>query len=247
MDDLYVSNMIVRYTDIDRSGCLGILEIPMIVQDTLTEYFGNLGSDNRILREQDQAGWVITKTRIQFGTLPFWQTKLQIQAYCVRRDAVRVVVEVRAADEEGNTAFTGVVENCAIDLQTRKIRRVSSVSYPLDAMIRESSVGATFEKHPPVFAETDWVAETQVHWFDIDFTRHTNNTRYINYMLYTLDADFLNRIRFTGMEFHYVQESREGEHLAISRNAGDGVLNFLIRRGDDDILWARMNYEDVSA
>ncbi len=245
MKDTYTGERRIGYTEVDRSGRLGVLQIPMIMQDVLTAYFGQLGASNDILRRDDHAAWVLSKSRIRVGKLPFWDTTMRLEAYCVRRDAVRVNAEVKATDEKGNLAFVGTLENCAMDLDSRKLRRIDSVSFPQKIALRESEMADGLKKLRAAFSETDRIGEITVNWYDIDFTEHTNNTRYVEYLLRTLSADFLNGIRFTEIALNYLNESREGDILSIYRTMQDGVLEFLIKKGDLDVMRARMNYAET--
>ncbi len=245
MKDSYTGEQMIRYTEVDRSGRLGIPQIPMIMQDVLTAYFGQLGASNDILRQADHAAWVLSKTRIHIGRLPFWNTKLTLDAYCVRRDAVRVVVEIRATDGEGDLAFVGALENCAMDLDSRKLRRIDSVSFPSEITLREGEITEGFQKLRTPFSETDRIGEVTVNWFDIDFTEHTNNTRYVEYLLRTLPSDFLNTTRFTEIELQYLSESREGDTLSIYRMIQDGVLEFLIKKEKIEVMRARVSYKSL--
>ncbi len=242
MKDIYTRERMIHYSEIDRTGRLDFFKVPMFVQDMQTEFFGSMGTSNDILKENDNAGWVLTKARMDIDSFPYWQSRLTLSMYCVKVDAVRVVVEVKAVDEAGNPVFTGMVENCAIDLTERKIRRVSSVTFPQDVTVYKSSMTSKFERLNRPFTQEDQVDEQKVHWSDIDFTNHTNNISYVRYMQHTLDPDFSAGRIPAGMELHYIKESRLGDDLGIFRAKEDNTLDFLIKKENTEIVRARIRY-----
>ncbi|MCD8293646.1 MAG: thioesterase [Clostridia bacterium] len=242
MEDVYAREMVVRYTDIDRYGRLAVMEVPMITQDMLTEYYGTLGADNGTMKGKCNAAWVITKMKLRFGKLPVWMGRMTVSACMIKKDGIRMVVEIKATDEDGNMVFTGDFENCAIDLSARRIRRISTTCIQENVRLYEGD--ASFDKIPGEFADTDLVSELAVNWYDIDFTRHTNNTRYIDYLLRTMDPAYLTAKRITGLDVNFMKESREGDLLAIYRRTDGDTASFQIRKDGAEILRARVCFTD---
>ncbi len=237
--------MTVRYTDIDRYGRLAVMEVPMITQDMLTEYYGTLGADNGTMKEKSNAAWVITKMKLRFGQLPLWMGRITVSAYTIRKDGIRMVVEVKATDEEGNMVFAGDFESCAIDLTSRRIRRISTTCIHETVAVYDGD--PSFDRLLSDFADGDFVQQVAVNWYDIDFTRHTNNTRYIDYMLRTIDPAYLTAKRITGLDVNFIKESREGDALAIYRRQEGDEASFQIRKEGTEILRARFVFADEDA
>ncbi|MCD8306698.1 MAG: thioesterase [Clostridia bacterium] len=242
MEDMYEREMVVRYTDIDRYGRLAVMEVPMITQDMLTEYYGTLGADNGTMKEKSNAAWVITKMKIAFGKLPVWMGRMTVSAYTIRKDGIRMVIEIKATDEDGNMVFTGDFETCAIDLTARRIRRINTTCLQENVHIYDGN--PSFDKLPQDFEDTDFVTRTAVNWYDIDFTRHTNNTRYIDYMLRTLDPAYLTAKRISSLDVNFIKESREGDTLSIYRIQEGDTASFQIRKDGTEMLRARFCFTD---
>ncbi len=242
MKDVYTKDMVIQYSDIDMTGCLNIFRIPMISQDLATEYFRTIGTSNDILRENDDAAWIFTKYRIHAGKMPFWQEKLLLKIYFTKIDSVRIYLEIDALYEDGNPAFTGIFEGCAIDLDSRTIRRISTVTFPENVAVYDGLVPTKFEKIKTDFNGAEISDEIKIHWSDIDFTGHTNNACYVNYLLRTIDSGFLLKNRITDIRLQYIKETRQDDRLQIFRRNGQDCLEFLIRKDDDEILKAVFSY-----
>ncbi|MCD8285667.1 MAG: thioesterase [Clostridia bacterium] len=245
MEDVYTREIVVRYTDIDRYGRLAVTEVPNITQDMLTEYFGTLGADNGTMKVKCNAAWVITKMKISFGNLPLWMGRITASAYTIKKDGIRMVIELKATGEDGSMAFVVDVECCAIDLSARRIRRINTTCLQENVVLYDGD--PSYDKLPGDFLDADLVEELAVNWYDIDFTRHTNNTRYIGYLLQSMDPAYLSAKRITALDVNFIKESHEGEKLAVYRQTEGDVACFQIRKEGAEILRARVQFTDEDA
>ena len=138
MENEYKRKFLVSYTDADRNVNLSLLSALTIIQDMMTEYFGVLKSDNIILKNENNAIWVLTKTKVHFNKYPTWRDIIEGIAYTTEVKPIRVEMEVDFKNEDNETLFYAKQESCAIDLTTRKIRKISTVNYPTDIRTKES-------------------------------------------------------------------------------------------------------------
>lgn len=129
-------------------------------------------------------------------------------------------------------------------METRKIRKVETVNYPLDMETEENVIQEPYSKLNETFLEDDFVYEQKVFVADIDYSRHTNNVIYVKYIVNSLSCEFFDKNQITDFEIHYINESREGEILKIYKKEKESSIEFLIREGEKEIIRASLSYKN---
>lgn len=243
MEKIYKRKFFIGYTNADRKVNLGLLNAISLVQDMITEYFGYIKSDNVILKHENNAIWVLTKTKIHFNKYPSWRDIVEGTAFTTEVKTVRVGTEVDFKNEDNEILFYAKQESCVIDLENRKIRKISTINYPVDIQVQEGYEKGMYLKLKEEFTEKDKVYKQIVYSSDIDFSYHTNNVVYVRYILNSLSCDFLDSHQITDLEIHYINESKEGQELEIYKKIKEHEINFLIKEGEREIVRANLKYK----
>ena len=243
MENKYKRKFFIGYTNCDRKISLSLLDSFYLIQDMMTEYFGFLKSDNIILKRENNAIWVLTKTKVHFNNLPVWRDVVEGTVFTTNIKPIRVGTETQFKDKDNNILFYANQETCAIDLDDRKIKKISTVNYPKDLEIIEGINKEKYLKLNDEFTIDDKVSEQIVHSTDIDFSHHTNNVSYIRFILNSLSSEFLDNCKVTDFEIHYINETKEGQKLEIYRKLKDTDVDFLIKENDIEIVRANLKYK----
>ena len=109
--------------------------------------------------------------------------------------------------------FIAKYEFCPIDLETRKVRKISTVNYPEDMDVRDPIFNEEYPKLTQEFNEESKVYSQKISLSDIDFSCHTNNTVYIRYLMDCFSSDFMENHIITDFEIQKVQDSFDILHL----------------------------------
>ena len=213
----YTKEYNTSYSYIDRTGKLGLVELMNINQDMITEFCGSIGSDNLILREKNNAAWIYTRTKVKINSLPVWNTKTKAVAFFSALSPIRAEIEVDLLGEGGEILFAAKTEMCVIDFVNRKVVKIDTVEFPKDVECLPSNITEPFTKPKTVFEPGDLRYSQIVYPCDTDFTEHTNNVRYVKYIMNTLDASFFSEKMVRDFEIHFTKESRAGDVLDIYR------------------------------
>ena len=243
MENKYKRKFFIGYTNCDRKISLSLLDSFYLIQDMMTEYFGFLKSDNIILKRENNAIWVLTKTKVHFNNLPVWRDVVEGTVFTTNIKPIRVGTETQFKDKDNNILFYANQETCAIDLDDRKIKKISTVNYPKDLEILEGINKEKYLKLNDEFTIDDKVSEQIVHSTDIDFSHHTTNVSYIRFILNSLSSEFLDNCKVTDFEIHYINETKEGQKLEIYRKLKDTDVDFLIKENDREIVRANLKYK----
>lgn len=238
----YEKEFTLSYTGLDCNAELNTLYAIELAQNLMTEYFGNFKSDNLRLKKQDNALWVLAKTKLKFFNKASWLDKLYAKGYTVKNTALRTYIESTFYNQDNKLVFVALQENAVIDLATRKARKIDTVSYPKDMEYEKSAKELTFEKMSDIFSENDFVYNQKTYYTDIDFSKHTNNVVYIRHILNTLSSKFFTEHRIEDFEIHYLHETIEGDLLSVYKKETDNEAKFLIKSGDNEVVRAKLTF-----
>lgn len=241
----YTKSFNTSYSTIDRSGKLGLVELMNLNQDMITEFFGSVGSDNKILRQNDNAAWIYTRTKVALKEMPFWNTKTHAKTFVSGKSPIRLEVETDLFDENEKLIFAAKTEMCAIDFVERKIRKIDTLTFPQDLEVSESMITEPFGRLKTEFEASDFVYGQKVFASDTDFTCHTNNARYVKYLMNTFDFRFYEEKSITDFEILFAKESTEGDELTIwKKQTAEKEFSFQILKTDEAVVKAVLKYSD---
>lgn len=242
MENEYKRKFFIGYSNCDRKVNLSVLNSLYLIQDMMTEYFGFLKSDNIILKSENNAIWVLAKTKVHFNKYPKWRDLIEGTVFTTGIKPIRVETEAQFKDKNNNVLFYANQETCVIDLTDRKIRKINTVNYPTGVQIKEGINKEKYLRLNTEFTEADKVYEQKIHSTDIDFSYHTNNVSYVKYILNSLNSDFIDSHKITDFEIHYINESKEGQKLSIYKKIKDNEIEFLIKEENREIARANLKY-----
>ena len=233
----------LSYTGLDNNAELNTLYAIELAQNLMTEYFGSFKSDNLRLKKQDNALWVLSKTKVRFFNKAAWLDKLFAKGYTIKNTALRTYIESVFYNQDSKLVFVALQENAVIDLNTRKLRKISSVSYPSDMEYETPAKELIFEKLTTEFSEDDFVYNQKTYYTDIDFSNHTNNAVYIRHILNTFPSKFFTEHRVDDFEIHYLHETVEGDLLSVYKKEAENSAEFLIKSGDNEVVRAKLTFK----
>ena len=223
----------VRAAMTDPSVNLSLIGFFQISEETVTELMGELKVDGVTAQREYNAIWVITKCKLRvFGSIA-WNEEYSVTGFIskISRATLNIDVEIRNKAEK----LCGCLktEICALDLDTGKIRKTSTVG--IDESFTEESpeVEMDFSKFDTEnLSEADRV---QVKYVSIDYAGHANNKEYIRFMLDTYTVAELKERPIKEMEVIYSGQSYEGDILSVCKKCGESDI-VAIRKADGYIV-----------
>ena len=73
----YTKEYKISYSEVNQDLKLGVYESFNLAQDTVTEYFESFGGDNIVVKNKDNAVWVVSKAKVHFNKFPSWRDVIQ--------------------------------------------------------------------------------------------------------------------------------------------------------------------------
>ncbi|MBR1540233.1 MAG: hypothetical protein IJ629_03565 [Clostridia bacterium] len=240
----YIKEFTLHYSEIDSSAHFSLVSCLNYIQNMSTEYFATMKTDNFTLSTQNNAVWVITKTKVKFIKIPVWKDEIKVRIYSVKISAIRYNVEISFENADGEIAVIAKQEYCAMDIQTRKARKISTVSFPNDLECEKEKYPEDYRRLREELTLEEFVYSQKIASQDIDFSKHTNNVVYVRYLLNIFSCNFLEKNPIQDFEIHYISESKEGQDLEIyRRNISEKEVEFLVKSGEKDITRAYITFQ----
>lgn len=217
----------------DPSVNLSVIGFFQISEETVTELMGELKVDGVTTQKEYNAIWVITKCKLKvFGSIA-WNEEYTVTGFIskISRATLNIDVEIRnKADELRGCLKT---EICALDLDTGKIRKTSTVGIDESFTEELPEVEMAFAKFDTEnLSEVDRV---QVKYASIDYAGHANNKEYIRFMLDTYSVAELKERPIKEMEVIYSGQSYEGDVLSVCKKCGNSDIA-AIKKNDEYIV-----------
>jgi medium-chain acyl-[acyl-carrier-protein] hydrolase len=158
--------------------------------------------------------WVLTRFKLVVDRYPGWGGKVEVETWAKGREGLFYTRDYLLKDAAGEVLAraTSSWAVLAADTHRPETRDIFIGQFP-QRPDREA-VGEKMQKLPPV-ETADLVSEYRVRWSDLDFNRHVNSMRYVEWILNGLDEATRFGRTFRSMEVNYLAETLLGEDIEI--------------------------------
>jgi len=167
---------------------------------------GKILSDNLI--------WAILKLKINLGKLPQWEEVIKVKTWVPLIDKYFAYRNFEIYDEQNNIIGKSTFNWVLIDINNKKTVR------------QEQFVNKWHFYKTPLFFEIkgkvdkitkpELTKEVVVSYSDIDVNNHTNNVRYVQWMLDCIDFNILIKKQIKELEVNFIAEALINDNLIIS-------------------------------
>lgn len=226
----YIKRQKVNASITDSLVNLSAVGCFQLVQDAVTELMGQLKIDGITAKREYNAVWVIIRNRIKFLKSPTWNDEIVTEGFISSKALATITLDVAIRSSSGELCAYARVEVCALDMDTGRIRRVSTVGVNESITTEEAEDNVTFAKFADMAAAE--VESVRVRYTDIDFSRHTNNIAYVRYILNTYSVAEMEARPIKEMEMVYANQSYEKDLLSVKKASLGNTDIFFIDNGD---------------
>lgn len=166
-------------------------------------------------RENIELFGFFLKSKIKIYQNIAWNEDYAVTCFISKITRASICIDVGIKNRSDALCAYSRVELCALDLQSGRIRKVSTVG--VDSRIETYSplTDISFAKigeEPLPEAE-----QIKVRYTNIDYVGHTNNKEYIRFMLNTYSAQELQARPIREMDVAYIDQSYENDMLTVRK------------------------------
>ena len=184
-----------------------------IIQDSITEFMGELQIDGVTVKQRYNAFWVFVRTRAKFYKQLAWGAEFVVTAFISAITPAKMYVDVTVCDADGETVFAARTELCVLDIATQRIKKIASVGVSESMLLQEKTTEITFTKWDT--SELPCVEQVRVRSTNVDHSHHTNNLEYLRFVMNTYSVAELEKQTIREMEVVYASQSYENDVLDV--------------------------------
>lgn len=228
----------VGSTITDPTSNLSVIGVFQIAEEAVTELMGDLKIDGITAKREYNAVWVFAKNKTEIYKSLAWNEEYTVNCFISKTTLAFICIDVAIKNRSDELCAYSKLELCALDLQSGKIRKVTTVG-----------VSDQTEIHPPLadVAYTRFTTEdlpeadkVKVKYTNIDFVGHTNNKEYVRFILDTYSVRELEEKPVREMEIIYNNQSYENDILSVYKGGFQGTDILEIKKDDKTIVQCKI-------
>lgn len=207
----------ISSTITDSTANLSVIGIFQITEEAVTELMGELNIDGITAKREYNAVWVFTKNKVKIVQNIAWNEECTVICFISKITHASLCIDIGIKNKLDELCSYSRVELCALDLQSGRIRKVSTVGVDDGMMAETPMADISFTRFDAEdLPETDQV---KVRYANIDFAGHTNNKEYIRFMLNTYSVREMETRPVREMEVVYINQSYENDILTVRKGS----------------------------
>lgn len=176
--------------------------------------------------------WVLSRFYLQVEKYPAWQDEITLNTWSAGTDGMYAYREYIVEDSEGEIVLRGSSAWLILDVDTRKIFRLSDYKTTFPKRIDANACRNPKRIKPDV--HTEKLSYSPVLFSELDINKHFNSVKYVERVLDEFGVDFLNGNEPAELEVNYLKEAVAGDSIAVTRSSlnDSETLNCLVRESD---------------
>jgi acyl-ACP thioesterase len=176
--------------------------------------------------------WVLSRMYFQVEKYPAWQDEIVLSTWSAGTDGMYAYREYIVESEKGEILLRASSAWLILDLETRKIFRLSEYRYTFPKRIDSNACRPPNRIKPDVHNEM--LNFYPVLFSDLDINKHFNSVQYVERVLDDYGIDFLNSFEPAELEVNYLKEGQAAERIAVTKTqiGENEFLNCLVRESD---------------
>lgn len=218
------------------------MSLPLLVQrliDISTAHASALGVGyERLLK--DNNAWVLSRLSVELKRFPAINRGYSLTTWVedVNRHFSERIVEIRG--ESGEVIGYGRLTWVAINITTRRPADLT----PLIASITPSENRCPIDKHPRLapLGIPDRVTMYKFRYSDIDFNRHVNSTRYVEFILDRWSVSHFDQNRVARFDIAYQSEAHYDDVVEVRCKGDEETQDVEIARDGTACTRARIKF-----
>lgn len=189
--------------------------------------------------------WVLSRFYLKVEKYPAWQDEIILNTWSAGTDGMYAYREYIVEDLQGNILFKGSSAWLILDMDNRKIFRLSDYKGTFPKRLEADACRNPKRIKPD--AHTGNLNFYPVLFSELDINKHFNSVKYVERVLDDYGVDFLNENEPSELEVNYLKEAVAGDSVAVTRSkiSGNEYLNCLVRQSDGaDLCVIRMVWRE---
>jgi acyl-ACP thioesterase len=204
-------------TDMEARIRLGAL-VNLLIQSAISSA-DSLGFGHEEMHRQ-RLFWVLSRLSLRITKPVNWYDQISVQTWPRDVDGLLYHRDFSVIGPYSEPIAQAASSWLALDLKTKRPRKVESIQPELFNHLRgKLAIGAPAEKLPPVDGGDNITLQST--YFDIDLNRHVTSTRYIDWMMDTIQIGYQQQHFPIALDINYLKEIMPGEEIFIRKSGSE--------------------------
>lgn len=197
---------------------LSVIGLFQIAEEAVTELMGELKIDGITVKKAYNAVWVFVETKLKVFNTIAWNEPYTVVGFISKITRVSIHIDIEIKDKSDALCAYLRAELCALDVQSGKIRKVSTVGVDDSMQAEPPEAELSFSRFDA--ANLPEAAQVKIGYTNIDFVGHTNNKEYIRFLLNTYSVRELEERPIREMDIVYANQTYENDVLSVRKASG---------------------------
>ncbi|MDR3302114.1 MAG: acyl-ACP thioesterase [Spirochaetaceae bacterium] len=211
--DIWQSKQKILFNDVDPSGGVTPFAVFNYFQDAAALHAEAIGVGRETMCANKQV-WVLSRMSVLIEKRPKLDEEIVLRSWPRGFDRLFCVRDYDIADMSGHVLVKARSGWLILDIETRRPLRPQSLCVPIPV-----NEGLEALSGAPLGLETrnnlSKIMEREAAYSDIDFNRHMNNARYIQWIQDYSDGKSLQRASWIRLDINYLDEIKLNERIEI--------------------------------
>ncbi len=175
----------------------------------------------------ENSTWVLLRIAIEIDRMPLRYDEIAIETWISEVGRLTTVRNFIIRNAAGDRIGAAVTHWAMINLSTR--RPVDLSSHPDYAGFRTGIPCPIAEPQRLGACNAVEICDHKVSYSDVDFNRHANSVKYIEWFVDMLPVEYHSRRKAARFEINYIRESRLGDNLSLHLDDEGGISRFEVK------------------
>ncbi len=194
--------------------------------------------------------WVLSRINVQIVREPRWGETIKIRTWHKCQSGLFSLRDYMIYDGDGNEIIKITTSWLVMNIESRRIHRVERLLKDHDTIDFDSWSESAIEEPAPKLvtpAAGDLVGEHRVSYSDLDLNHHTNNAKYVEWALDSLNEQMNKDLTLKEFSVNFNHETKFGDQVNLYRSEQsiEDLLDIYVdgRNGDSSIFTAMFSYK----
>lgn len=212
MDYHFSQKFFIGYSDIDRNNKIKLSKVVDLLQNTATSHSKTVGYGTEEMMQRKQ-GWLVLAWKVKIIKYPTADMYVEVRTWSKKNKGLHAYRDFEIVDENGNALILAMSSWVLYDLETKRPSRDLTEMLEKYGAIDRDALDDGFTKLGIGNEQSNIVeqAEIIVGKRDIDTNGHTNNAKYLDFMMEAFPDD----LEIGEIELEYKKQAMYGEKLAV--------------------------------
>ena len=213
MPNIWEEKIKVRSLDVDSYDRFKLSAVFSYLSDAASAAADSLGVGFRQLKERNLF-WALSWAKLEIQTYPKYEDEIIIKTWHKGYHRLFALRDLLFCDNSNKVFCKATTAWLVVKLDNRKITPPSILNIP-DHLQNKVDALACLPDKIPAGTEMQDIYSKMIRYSDVDFNRHVNNAKYVNYILDAYPHKHFEHNNIKSFEISYSSEISSGDEIII--------------------------------